>query len=91
MKNKFYIVIAYRWGARENHSYFVGLFDKKHAALKCAEKENDHRGGKYECEVIETEISKKWRDAKRKYIREVGHISEYSGHPIKPIREVVED
>lgn len=35
------------------HSYVVGVYAKKHAALKAAEIEEDWRGGKYECEVLE--------------------------------------
>jgi len=63
MKNKmYYIVTAYRWGERSNHSYFVGLFDKKHAAIKSAKKEEDYRGGKYKCRVIESPVFNEWRD-----------------------------
>ena len=53
MKPTLYTVHAYRWGDRECHSYTVGVFGKKHAALKAAETEEDYRGGKYECEVLE--------------------------------------
>jgi len=53
MKQTIYTVHAYRWGDRECHSYTVGVFGKKHAALKAAENEEDYRGGKYECEVLE--------------------------------------
>ncbi len=53
MKNTIYTVHAYRWGDREMHSYPVGVYSKKHAALKAAEAEEDYRGGKYECEVLE--------------------------------------
>jgi len=53
MKNLIYTVHAYRYGDRELHSYSVGVYSKKHAALKCADAENKYRGGKYECEVIE--------------------------------------
>jgi len=48
-----YTVHAYRYGDRERHSYTVGVFGKKHAALKAAEVEEECRGGKYECEVLE--------------------------------------
>jgi hypothetical protein len=48
-----YTVHAYKWGDRENHSYSVGVYQKKHAALKTAEAEEEWRGGKYECEVLE--------------------------------------
>lgn len=53
MKPTIYTVHAYRWGDRERHSYTVGVFGKKHAALKAAVTEKDYRGGKYECEVLE--------------------------------------
>lgn len=58
MKAIVYTVHAYRWGDRENHSYTVGVFSKKHAAMKAADEEKDYRGGKYECEVLEMEIDK---------------------------------
>ena len=53
MKPTVYTVHAYRWGDRECHSYSVGVYSKKHAALKAAQTESDYRGGKYECEVLE--------------------------------------
>lgn len=53
MKPTVYTVHAYRWGDRECHSYSVGVYYKKHAALKEAKAERDYRGGKYECEVLE--------------------------------------
>ena len=59
MKSKVYTVHAYRYGNREAHSYGVGVFNKKHGALKAAEVEEEHRGGgKYICEVIEWELNK---------------------------------
>ena len=48
---KVYIVIAYRNGNRQNHSYTVACFDKKEEAIKCAELHSDYRGGKYICAV----------------------------------------
>lgn len=53
MKPTVYTVHAYRWGDRECHSYSVGVYSKKHAALTAAQTERDYRGGKYECEVLE--------------------------------------
>jgi hypothetical protein len=53
MKPVYYTVYAYRWGEKARHSYPVGLYSKKHAALKAADAEAESRGGKYECEVIE--------------------------------------
>lgn len=48
-----YTVHAYRFGDRERHSYTVGVYSKKHAAMKAADTEEDYRGGKYTCEVLE--------------------------------------
>lgn len=48
-----YTVTAYRWGDRNMYSYVVGVYSKKHSALKAAQVEKEYRGGKYECEVIE--------------------------------------
>ena len=53
MSKTVYTVHAYRWGDRECHSYSVGVYSKKHAALKAAQTESYYRGGKYECEVLE--------------------------------------
>jgi len=53
MKNKIYIVVAYRWGERSNHSYTVGAFETKEEAIVCADGHRDYRGGKYSCEVEE--------------------------------------
>ena len=52
MKTKdLYVVIAYRWGDRNNHSYPIGVFDKKGAAIDCADEHTAYRGGKYSCSV----------------------------------------
>lgn len=50
---KYYTVHAYRFGDRERHSYPVGLYSKANKALKAADLEEEFRGGKYKCEVIE--------------------------------------
>lgn len=52
-----YTVTAYRWGDREKHSYIVGVYNQKDAALKAAEFEEDYRGGKYGCEVLEWDLN----------------------------------
>ena len=49
--NVMYVVIAYRWGDRANHSYTLVVFKKKHAAITCAESHTTYRGGKYGCAV----------------------------------------
>lgn len=53
MKQKIYTVRACRWGDRETHSYIVGVYSKKQKAINAAKIEEDWRGGKYECEIIE--------------------------------------
>ncbi|HRU20246.1 MAG TPA: hypothetical protein P5125_07805 [Kiritimatiellia bacterium] len=52
MSKTVYTVHAYRWGDRERHSYTVGVYSQKHAAMKAADIEEDYRGGKYRCEVL---------------------------------------
>ena len=51
MKTYIYIVTAYRWGNRSNHSYNIGVFSKKHRAKKTADSHCEYRGGKYACVV----------------------------------------
>jgi len=59
VKPTVYTVHAYRWGEQDNHSYIVGVYPKKHAALKAAEAEEAYRGGnKYACEVLEWTLGK---------------------------------
>ncbi|GAB7024734.1 hypothetical protein [Salidesulfovibrio brasiliensis] len=52
-KKNLYTVHAFRWGDPERHSYIVGVYPKKQAALTAAETEEEYRGGKYICEVRE--------------------------------------
>lgn len=49
-------VHAYRWGDRERHSYTVGVFPDDDTALQAATEEEDLRGGKYVCEVLQMTI-----------------------------------
>lgn len=52
MKNKkTYVVTAYKFGERNNHSYVVGVFNKKHAAISAADSHSEFRGYKYLCSV----------------------------------------
>lgn len=51
-----YTVHAYRWGGRENHSYPVGVYQTEKDALTAAVETEQHRGGKYECEVYKWDI-----------------------------------
>lgn len=78
-----YTVHAYRWGDRELHSYTVGVYSKKAAALKAAEAETEYRGGKYECEVIEFEVDiggEGRRDNPGKTIKELPKINTLEAH-----------
>lgn len=69
-KNNIWITTAYRWGDRSNHSYVVGVFTKKHKAIKEAEEEEEHRGGKYGCMVVEGKLDEVDRnELKEKIIR----------------------
>jgi hypothetical protein len=54
---KVYIVTAYRWGDREEHSYVVGVFDNEENSIKQAKLETEWRGGKYTCEVRSMELN----------------------------------
>ena len=61
---KVYVTTMYRWGIRENHSYVLGVFQKAIDAKIAGDDEHQYRGGKYEYEVLETEL-----DAKADYKR----------------------
>ncbi len=56
-KKKVYAVTAYKWGNRDNHSYFHSVFDEKAKAIKEAKEHSLLRGGKYECEVLEVDVN----------------------------------
>jgi len=72
MKNskEVYVVIAYRFGSNENHSYTLGVFNKKHKAIECAETHATHRGGKYDC-VVEECIINQFDNLANEYVKEV--------------------
>ena len=57
MPKTMFVVQAYRYGNKENHSYIVGIFDSVERAVKASEAETDYRGGKYDCEVYECKIN----------------------------------
>lgn len=59
MKDKIYVVTMYKWGLREDHSYVLGVYNKKHMAIQDAKQEDQDRGGKYIPEVLEFDINKK--------------------------------
>ncbi|MFW6219835.1 MAG: hypothetical protein ACOCZ5_01345 [bacterium] len=56
--NLVYVVIMYRWGDREKHSYLLGVYDNEDVAIKEGVKETAYRGGKYESEIYEIELNK---------------------------------
>lgn len=56
MKTTLYSVTAYRFGNRQRHSYIVGIYSSKTKALNAANVEEDYRGGKYNCEVIQVDL-----------------------------------
>jgi len=66
--DKVYAVTAYRWSDKENHSYLVGIYQDENDANYYAEKEEDHRGGKYECEIIKVLIGE-YRDDNKEIIK----------------------
>ena len=65
MNHTVYTVHAYRWGDFESHSYIVGVYSEPEVALMAAATEEEWRGGKYECEVLEWEIAKGRRDGEK--------------------------
>ena len=74
-KNKFYIVNVFRWGERANHSYFIGVFNKKQKAIREAKKEEQYRGGiKYKAEIIETEINTSFAENQNPWAKRIKDI-----------------
>lgn len=70
MKTKIYIVNAYRWGNRENHSYTLGAFTDQQKAIDCAESHTTYRGGKYSC-VVEMCTLNEFSDEMDDYTTEI--------------------
>lgn len=52
MKTDIFVVTAYRWGLRDDHSYVVGAFQTATAAKRAAKAQAAHRGGKYSMEIV---------------------------------------
>ena len=61
-KNKTYVVTAFRWGDRKDHSYLSGVFSKKAQAMKDADEEVEYRGGKYSCQVEQMTLDESGRE-----------------------------
>jgi hypothetical protein len=47
-----FVVVAYRWGLRDAHSYVVGCYSSLEVARQEANTHVEYRGGKYGCEVV---------------------------------------
>ena len=58
MSKKVYVVTAYRFGDRERHSYIVGIYDTEATAILASEDEENFRGGKYLCEILQSKVYK---------------------------------
>lgn len=69
-KPEIYVVIAYRWGDREKHSYTLGAFTKKQKAIDCAESHAYYRSGKYAC-VVEQCIIDNFDNKDDEYTKEI--------------------
>lgn len=52
-----WVVEMLRWGDRESHSYVIGVYSSRVAAVHAGKDEREHRGGKYEPEIQEFEVS----------------------------------
>lgn len=52
-KPSVYVVVAYRWGAVNNHNYVVTATADRDVAIAAAKEEHDGRGIKYGVEVVE--------------------------------------
>lgn len=58
-----YVVLAYRWGEIENHSYLVAVCDNQFIAQRYADNETTFRGGKYACFVYKKIMNAPYTDA----------------------------
>ena len=52
-----YVVIMYRYGNIERHSYLLGVYEKATEALKYGEDESVYRGRKYYPEVLKVKLN----------------------------------
>ena len=51
-----HLVVAYRYGLRDDHSYVVGAYTSHDLACRAAADHVEYRGGKYGCEVLACQI-----------------------------------
>ena len=83
MKQTIYTVHACRWGDTETHSYIVGVYTKKQAAVNAAITEEEYRGGKYMCAVLEWMMNEGRagnHDVKPKVIKPLPPINTLKAH-----------
>lgn len=74
-RKKIYVVNVFRWGDRDKHSYFVGVFSKKQKAIDEAEREEKYRGSiKYQAEIIETEINVSYAEDQNPWAKRIKDI-----------------
>jgi hypothetical protein len=57
MNKPLYYVQAYRLGKMNDHSYIVGIWEDSNEAQLAAKKEEQFRGGKYECVVYLADLN----------------------------------
>ena len=57
MNKPLYYVQAYRLGKMNDHSYVVGIWEDSNEAQLTAKKEEQFRGGKYECVVYLADLN----------------------------------
>ncbi len=69
-EKEIYIVTAYRWGDRSDHSYNLGVFQEKHRAKEVAESHRNYRGGKYAC-VVDKCVLNQFHNEVDNYIEEI--------------------
>jgi hypothetical protein len=58
MNKPLYYVQAYHLGKMNDHSYVVGIWEDSNKAQLAAKKEEQFRGGKYECVVYLAYLNK---------------------------------
>lgn len=55
--NSVFLTTAYRYGSFDDHCYLVGVYGDEVRALNAAIAEEEYRGGKYSCRVVEQELN----------------------------------
>lgn len=57
-----FVIIAYKNGDEESHSYPFALIENREEAIQVAEEHVTFRGGKYGCVVYETLVNRFWHE-----------------------------